>query len=37
VTAQEVTALIRRCERLLRRGTLPEPGGAWPVIPWPPF
>jgi uncharacterized repeat protein (TIGR03843 family) len=37
VTAQEVTALVRRCERLLRRGTLPEPGGAWPVIPWPPF
>jgi uncharacterized repeat protein (TIGR03843 family) len=37
VTAQEATALVRRCESLLRRGRLPEPGGAWPVIPWPPF
>lgn len=33
----EVTALARRCTRLLRRGTLPAPSGQWPAIPWPPF
>jgi uncharacterized repeat protein (TIGR03843 family) len=37
VTSREVAALVGRCERLLRRRTMPEPGGAWPVIPWPPF
>jgi len=37
VTPREVAALVGRCERLLRRRTMPDPGGAWPVIPWPPF
>ncbi|MFN8196123.1 MAG: SCO1664 family protein [Nocardioidaceae bacterium] len=37
LSAPEVTALTRRCERLLRRGTLPAPTGDWPSIPWPPF
>jgi len=37
VTEQEVAALLGRCERLLRRRAMPEPGGSWPVIPWPPF
>lgn len=34
---REVTALVRRCERLLARGALPGPGGEGPAIPWPPF
>ena len=37
LTPPEVAAFLGRCERLLRRGRLPEPGGHWPVIPWPPF
>ncbi|GAA2119023.1 SCO1664 family protein [Nocardioides bigeumensis] len=37
LTPPEVTALLGRCERLLRTHALPEPGGHWPVIPWPPF
>ena len=37
VTEREVAALVGRCERLLRRRAMPEPGGSWPVIPWPPF
>ncbi|MEO5851053.1 MAG: SCO1664 family protein [Nocardioides sp.] len=37
VTEREVAALLGRCERLLRRRAMPEPGGSWPVIPWPPF
>ncbi|MGI8645989.1 MAG: SCO1664 family protein [Nocardioides sp.] len=37
VTPREVAAFVGRCERLLRRRTMPEPGGGWPVIPWPPF
>lgn len=37
VTAREVAALVGRCERLLRTPVMPDPGGAWPVIPWPPF
>jgi len=37
VTDREVAALVGRCERLLRRRAMPEPGGSWPVIPWPPF
>jgi len=37
VTDREVAALVGRCERLLRRKTMPEPSGGWPVIPWPPF
>jgi uncharacterized repeat protein (TIGR03843 family) len=37
LTPPEVAALLGRCERLLRKRALPEPGGHWPVIPWPPF
>jgi len=37
LTALEIEATARRCERLLARGTLPAPRGEWPAIPWPPF
>lgn len=37
LTAAEVVALSKRCERLLRAGELPGPRGGWPPIPWPPF
>jgi uncharacterized repeat protein (TIGR03843 family) len=33
----EVTATIRRVDRLLEHGTFPQPGGSWPAVPWPPF
>ncbi len=33
----EVDALVERCHALLAAGTFPEPGDAWPVIPWPPI
>jgi len=34
---EEIDALVRRAEALLRRHTLPRPRGDWPAIPWPPF
>lgn len=37
VTAAEVEALGRRCDRLLARGTFPGPSGDMPAVPWPPF
>jgi uncharacterized repeat protein (TIGR03843 family) len=37
LTVHEIDATARRCERLLRAGALPVPGGGWPAIPWPPF
>lgn len=37
VTPVEVEATRRRVKRLLRLGTLPEPGQGWRAIPWPPF
>jgi uncharacterized repeat protein (TIGR03843 family) len=37
VTPREVEATRRRVKRLLRVGTLPEPGQGWRAIPWPPF
>lgn len=37
LTEHEISALERRCERLLARGRLPEPSRGWPPIPWPPF
>ena len=37
VTWHEVEATRRRVKRLLRVGTLPEPGQGWRAIPWPPF
>ena len=32
----EVDCVVRRCDRLLRSGVLPQPRD-WPAIPWPPF
>jgi uncharacterized repeat protein (TIGR03843 family) len=37
ITPREVEATRRRAQRLLRLGTLPEPGQGWRAIPWPPF
>jgi uncharacterized repeat protein (TIGR03843 family) len=37
LTPHEVEATRRRVTRLLRVGTLPEPGQGWRAIPWPPF
>lgn len=37
LTRPEIDAVRRRCERLLRQRTLPEPRDGWPSIPWPPF
>jgi uncharacterized repeat protein (TIGR03843 family) len=37
ITWHEVEATRRRVKRLLRIGTLPEPGQGWRAIPWPPF
>ena len=34
---EEVTALVRRCRRLLGKGRMPVPSGSWPAIPWPAF
>jgi uncharacterized repeat protein (TIGR03843 family) len=34
---EEVTALVRRCQRLLAKGRMPVPSGSWPAIPWPAF
>jgi hypothetical protein len=33
----EVSATVRRVERLLERRSFPHPGGNWPAVPWPPF
>lgn len=33
----EIDALRRRADALLRRRRLPKPRGDWPAIPWPPF
>jgi uncharacterized repeat protein (TIGR03843 family) len=37
LTPHEVEMTRRRLTRLLRVGTLPEPGQGWRAIPWPPF
>ena len=37
ILPHEVEATRRRVRRLLRVGTLPEPGQGWRAIPWPPF
>ncbi|MFI6208597.1 SCO1664 family protein [Streptomyces sp. NPDC051041] len=36
ITAAEIDATRARVEALLESGRHPEPGGAWPAIPWPP-
>ena len=33
----ELQALVERTARLLARGRMPLPSGAWPAIPWPAF
>ena len=33
----EVTATMRRVDRLLSTGRFPQPGRNWPAVPWPPF
>jgi uncharacterized repeat protein (TIGR03843 family) len=37
LTRREVSATVRRVDRLLRTGKYPRPGGGWPAVPWPPF
>lgn len=37
LTGPEVDAFVRRGERLLAAGVLPEMAPGWPSIPWPPF
>ena len=37
LTAREIDAVGRRCDRLAARATMPSPHGDWPAIPWPPF
>jgi uncharacterized repeat protein (TIGR03843 family) len=37
LTGRELAAIDDRVSRLLARGTMPLPTGAWPAIPWPPF
>jgi len=37
LTDLELSALERRCARLLQIGRLPASRGEWPAIPWPPF
>ncbi len=35
--AEEIEALLQRCEQLRYLGRFPHPAGAWRDIPWPPF
>ncbi|MBB2922994.1 SCO1664 family protein [Cellulomonas cellasea] len=37
VTEDEVAALTDRCDRLVRAGRFPAPGGDMPAVPWPLF
>ncbi|EFQ82931.1 hypothetical protein HMPREF0063_12140 [Aeromicrobium marinum DSM 15272] len=37
ITDEEIEALDRRCDRLLRTGRFPAPRGRMPAVPWPPF
>lgn len=37
VTEAELEATLRRCDRLLARGTFPPPDPGSAVVPWPPF
>ncbi len=37
ISAEEVDATMDRATTLLAEGAFPEPGDAWPVIPWPPI
>jgi uncharacterized repeat protein (TIGR03843 family) len=37
LAGDEIAAVRRRCNALLRSGRMPTPNGEWPAIPWPPF
>lgn len=37
LTRREVTAVVRRVDRLLESRRYPEPSGDWPAVPWPLF
>ncbi len=37
LTEVEIEMVRRRCDRLVARGEMPGPSGAYPAIPWPPF
>jgi hypothetical protein len=37
LSGPEVSALVRRVDRLLTAGRFPQPSRSWPAIPWPPF
>jgi uncharacterized repeat protein (TIGR03843 family) len=37
LSRREVTATVRRVDRLLASGRFPLPSAEWPAIPWPPF
>jgi uncharacterized repeat protein (TIGR03843 family) len=37
LTRREVAATRRRLDRLLATGRHPQPGDAWPPVPWPPW
>ncbi len=37
LTAEEISALARRVERLKSSGVFPHPSREWPAVPWPPY
>lgn len=37
LTDLEIDCVVRRCDRLVAKGTMPAPRGEYPAIPWPPF
>jgi len=37
ISAEEIDALLDRCERLLASSTFPAPRGHMPAVPWPLF
>lgn len=37
LTEKEISALIKRVERLKSEGVFPHPSKDWPAVPWPPY
>lgn len=37
LTEREITALVKRVERLKSEGVFPHPSEDWPAVPWPPY
>lgn len=37
ITTDEITAMVRRVNKMLASGTFPEPNPDWPAVPWPAF